>query len=102
MINFKEITNANIWKVCTLEPFEEQKDFVAENIQSLAEAYATRNEGGNALPMALIHTYPFGKADKVWLSYEPENVRAREIYRKYGFVENGEMCGNEIIAVYDL
>ena len=134
MINFKEITNANIWKVCTLEPFEEQKDFVAENIQSLAEAYATRNEGGNALPlavyndetlvgfimigkgtvgnekeselikknyslwrlmidkkyqgkgfgrqtldaaMALIHTYPFGKADKVWLSYEPENVRAR-------------------------
>ena len=52
--------------------------------------------------MALICTYPFGKADKVWLSYEPENVRAREIYRKYGFVENGEMCGNEIIAVYDL
>lgn len=159
MINFKEITNASIWKVCTLEPFEEQKDFVAENIQSLAEAYATRNEGGNALPlavyndetlvgfimigkgtvgnekeselikknyslwrlmidkkyqgkgfgrqtldaaMALIRTYPFGKADKVWLSYEPENVRAREIYRKYGFVENGEMCGNEIIAVYDL
>ena len=159
MINFKEITNANIWKVCTLEPFEEQKDFVAENIQSLAEAYATRNEGGNALPlavynaetlvgfimigkgtvgnekeselikknyslwrlmidkkyqgkgfgrqtldaaMALIRTYPFGKSDKVWLSYEPENVRAREIYRKYGFVENGEMCGNEIIAVYDL
>ena len=127
MINFKEITNANIWKVCTLEPFEEQKDFVAENIQSLAEAYATRNEGGNALPlavyndetlvgfimigkgtvgnekeselikknyslwrlmidkkyqgkgfgrqtldaaMALIRTYPFGKADKVWLSYD--------------------------------
>lgn len=159
MINFKEITNANMWKVCTLEPFEEQKDFVAENIQSLAEAYATRNEGGNALPlavyndetlvgfimigkgtvgnekeselikknyslwrlmidkkyqgkgfgrqtldaaMALIHTYPFGKADKVWLSYEPKNVRAREIYRKYGFVENGEMCGDEIIAVYDL
>ena len=52
--------------------------------------------------MALIRTYPFGKADKVWLSYEPENVRAREIYRKYGFVENGEMCGGEIIAVYDL
>ena len=52
--------------------------------------------------MALIRMYPFGKADKVWLSYEPENVRAREIYRKYGFVENGEMCGDEIIAVYDL
>ena len=52
--------------------------------------------------MALIRTFPFGKAKKVWLSYEPENNRAREIYQKYGFVENGEMCGNEIVAVYEL
>ena len=159
MVTFKEITNANIWKVCALEPFEEQKNFVAENIQSLAEAYATRNEGNCALPlavyrgedligfvmigkgtvgnenesalirdnyslwrlmidkkyqgqgygkqtidaaMALIRTFPFGPAEKVWLSYEPENIRARDIYRKYGFVENGEMCGNEIVAVYEL
>ncbi|MGN0990047.1 MAG: GNAT family N-acetyltransferase [Candidatus Ventricola sp.] len=159
MIHLEEITNRNIWKVCALEPFEEQKDFVAENIQSLAEAYATRNEGNNALPlavyqdeeligfvmigkgtvgneeesdlikenyclwrlmidkkfqrkgwgrqtmdavMALIRTYPFGEAKKVWLSYEPENTRAREIYHKYGFSENGEMCGNEIVAVYEL
>lgn len=159
MIRFEEITNANIWKVCALEPFEEQKDFVAENIQSLAEAYATRNEGNNALPLAVyndadligfvmigkgtvgnenesklirenyslwrlmidkryqgrglgrqtldaaidfIRTFPFGEAKKVWLSYEPENARARDIYRKYGFVENGDMCGNEIVAVYEL
>ena len=159
MIIFKEITNANIWKVCLLEPFENQKDFVAENMQSLAEAYATRNEGNNALPLAvyndfdligfimigkgtvgnenesnlikenyslwrlmidkkyqrkglgkqtidaainLIRTFPFGEAKKVWLSYEKENTRARDIYRKYGFVENGEMCENEIIAVYEL
>ena len=33
--------------------FEEQRDFVAENIQSSAEAYASRNEGGNALPLAV-------------------------------------------------
>ena len=159
MIIFKEITNANIWKVCSLELFEDQKDFVAENIQSLAEAYATRNEGNNALLLAvyndedligfvmigkgtvgneeesdlikenyclwrlmidkkyqgqgfgkqtidaamdLIRTFPFGKAKKVWLSYEPKNTHARDVYRKYGFVENGEMCGNEIIAVYAL
>ena len=127
--------------------------------ESLAEAYATRNEGNNVLPlavyrdedligfvmigkgtvgneneselikenyslwrlmldkkyqgqglgkqtmdavMALIRTFPFGKAKKVWLSYEPENAHAREIYRKYGFVENGEMCDDEIVAVYEL
>ena len=159
MICFEEITNRNIWKVCMLEPFEDQKDFVAENIQSLAEAYATRNEGNNALPlavyaddtligfvmigkgtvgneeesdlikenyslwrlmidhkyqgkglgkqtmdavMALIRTFPFGEAKKVWLSYEPENIRARKLYHQYGFVENGQMCGNEIVAVYEL
>lgn len=159
MIHFEEITNANIWKVCALEPFDGQKDFVAENIQSLAEAYATRNEGSNALPLAvyndaeligflmigkgtvgnedesdlikenysiwrlmvdkrfqgrglgkqtldaalaLIRTFPFGPAEKVWLSYEPENTRARDIYRKFGFIENGELCGNEIVAVYEL
>ena len=142
-----------------MEPLDDQKDFVAENLQSLAEAYATRNEGNNALPlavyndaeligfvmigkgtvgneneselirenyslwrlmidrmyqrrglgrqtldavMALIRTFPFGEAKKVWLSYEPENTRARDIYRKYGFVENGDMCGNEIVAVYEL
>jgi len=159
MIRFEEITNQNIWKVCALKPFEEQKDFVAENIQSLAEAYATRNEGNNALPLAVYHddaligfvmigkgtvgneeesdlikdnyclwrlmidkkyqgrglgkqtidavmdlirTFPFGEAKKVWLSYEPENSRARTIYQRYGFVENGEMCGNETVAVYEL
>ena len=53
MIRFEEITNKNIWKVCMLEPFDEQKDYVAENMQSLAEAYATRNEGNNALPLAV-------------------------------------------------
>ena len=52
--------------------------------------------------MALIRTFPFGEAKKVWLSYEPENTRARDIYWKYGFVENGDMCGNEIVAVYEL
>ena len=159
VIRFEEITNKNIWKVCALEPFEEQKNFVAENIQSLAEAFATRNEGHNALPLAVYHddeligfvmigkgtvgeedeselikenyclwrlmidkkyqgkgygrqtldaavqlirTFPFGEAPKVWLSYEPENTRARELYHLFGFRENGEMCGNEIIAVYDL
>ncbi len=159
MIKLAEITNANIWKVCALEPFDDQKGFVAENIQSLAEAYATRNEGNNALPLAvyndesligfvmigkgtvgnenesdlikenysiwrlmidrkyqgqgfgkqtidaamnLIRTFPFGEAEKVWLSYEPENTHASDIYRKYGFVENGEMCGDEIIAIYEL
>ena len=52
--------------------------------------------------MDLIRSFPFGKADKVWLSYEPENTRAKKLYNRYGFVENGDTCGNEVVAVYEL
>ena len=159
MIHLEEITNKNIWKVCALEVMEGQKNFVADNIQSLAEAFATHNEGNQALPLAVyndedligfvmigkgtvgneneselirnnyslwrlmidqkyqgkglgkmtlevvinfIKTYPFGLAAQVWLSYEPENTHAIELYHKFGFVENGEMCGSETVAVYNL
>ena len=49
-----------------------------------------------------IETFPAGRADYIWLSYEKENARAREVYYKFGFRENGEMCGDEIVAVYSL
>ena len=159
MIRLEEITNQNVWKVCALRPFDSQKDFVAENVQSLAEACATRNQGRNTLPpavygedvligfvmvgkgtvgnreesalirdnyclwrlmidrnsqgrgygrqtveavLSLVGTCPFGPAEKIWLSYEPENTRARDLHRRCGFAETGELCEDEIIAVYDL
>ena len=37
-----------------------------------------------------------------WLSYEPENEVARKLYASCGFVENGEMDGDEIVAVIKL
>lgn len=158
MLELRKITNDNVWKICALSVHDHQSEFVADNKTSIAEAYATVNEGHAALPlgiydgdtpigfvmigkgaidddesemmkksyclwrfmidkryqkkgyglqaldavMALVRTYPFGKADKIWLSYEPENVRAKEIYRKYGFVENGEVCDGETVAVMDI
>ena len=53
MIILKEITNKNIWDVCKLKVRKDQENFVAWNIESLAEAYATRNEGNNAFPLAV-------------------------------------------------
>ena len=38
------------------------------------------------------------QAMQVCLGYEPENQAARALYHKFGFRENGRMCGKEIVA----
>ncbi len=63
-----------------------------------------RGYGKEALMLALefIRTFPCGKAEFCWLSYEPNNKVARDLYRSYGFVETGEKDGEEVIAVLRL
>ena len=63
-----------------------------------------RGYGKEALMLALefIRTFPCGKAEFCWLSYEPENKAARNLYRTFGFVETGEKDGEEVIAVLKL
>ena len=60
--------------------------------------------GKEAVRLALefIKTFPCGKADFCWLSYEPENEVASRLYHSFGFAETGEMDGNERIAVLKL
>ena len=38
----------------------------------------------------------------VGISYEPDNVVARDLYASLGFVEPGEMLGDETLAVLNL
>ncbi|HEX6268746.1 MAG TPA: GNAT family N-acetyltransferase [Anaerolineales bacterium] len=38
----------------------------------------------------------------VGISYEPENVGARHLYASLGFIEPGEMLGDETLAVLNL
>lgn len=68
------------------------------------ERYQGRGLGRKGLEavLAFIRTFPCGKADRVWLSYEPENEKARRLYQSFGFVETGEMDGNEFIAALEL
>lgn len=49
--------------------------------------------------MEYIKTFPCGIAQYCWLSYEPENVEAKALYSLFGFKENGQMSGDEIVAV---
>ncbi len=66
--------------------------------------YQGRGLGKEAMRACIdyLRTRPLGPGDNVWLSYEPENTVARGLYHKFGFVENGEMCGEEIVAVMPL
>ncbi len=66
--------------------------------------YQNKGYGKEAVRLALefIKTFPCGKADFCWLSYEPKNEIASRLYYSFGFVETGEMDGDEIIAVLKL
>ena len=66
--------------------------------------YQHRGYGREAIRLALefIRSWPCGKAEYCELSYEPENEAAKNLYHSFGFHENGEMDGDEIIAVLKL
>ena len=66
--------------------------------------YQGKGYGKQAVELALrfIRTFPCGKADSCWLSYEPENTVAKSLYASFGFIETGEKDGEELIAVLKL
>ena len=68
------------------------------------EKYQGHGYGKEAICLALefIRSFPCGKAEYCYLSYEPENVGSKKLYSKFGFIENGEMDGEEIVAVLKL
>ena len=170
-ITLEKITYKNYIKVIWgLKVNRKQKNFVASNANSLAEAYVAITNGGVALPFAIcrnkkpigflmigyglaedddlkdedpgfvemasksyclwrfmidkryqnkgygrkamqlaldyIRTFPCGKADICWLSYEPENEVAKKLYASFDFVEQPQWYkggeGEEIPAILSL
>jgi diamine N-acetyltransferase len=53
MIELRKIDSENVWKVIKLTVDEEQKNFVANNTESIIEAYTTVTSGGVALPFGI-------------------------------------------------
>lgn len=68
------------------------------------QRYQNKGYGKQTMKLALeyLETAPCGKASACWLSYEPENEKAKALYASCGFAENGEMCGDEIVVVKEL
>ncbi len=54
-LSFKEIDENNFYDVCNLEVKEEQQDYVAPNVMSLAECYLFKEHGTWVLPLAIYH-----------------------------------------------
>lgn len=68
------------------------------------ENYQNRGYGKEALRLAVefVRSFPCGKAEYCYLSYEPGNIRAKGLYSSFGFTENGETDGEELVAVFRL
>ena len=68
------------------------------------KGYQKKGYGRKAIELALefIKTFPCGRAEYCWLSYEPDNKVAKDLYESFRFEETGEMDGEEIIAVLKL
>lgn len=54
------------------------------------------------LALQFIRSFPCGKAEICWLSYEPDNLLAKKLYSSLGFEETGDYDGDEIIAALRL
>lgn len=68
------------------------------------EKFQNKGYGRNAMHLALnfIRTFPCGKAKYCYLSYDPDNIKAKKLYADFGFAENGEMDDEEVVAVLEL
>ena len=68
------------------------------------ERYQGKGYGREAMKLIMdyIGSEPCGPAKCCWLSYEPENERAKALYASFGFRETGEFDGDEAIAVLKL
>lgn len=66
--------------------------------------YQGKGLGKRALALAIdaVKALPCGPAECLWTSFEPDNQVAAGLYYQAGFQENGEMCGEEVVAVRKL
>ena len=76
----------NIWRLMIDERFQ-RKGFGKEAMNRILD---------------FVKTEPCGPAETCWLSYEPENTTAKELYHRFGFQETGDMDENKIIATLNL
>lgn len=87
---------------------DEEPDIVNDNYSiwrlMIAPEFQGKGLGKKAMEaiMEYIKTFPFGKAEYCWVSYDEENTKAKKLYESFGFYENGDVDDGEIVAVFKL
>lgn len=78
-LEFREINKDNFYDVCMLDVKEEDKEFVASNEMSLAEAYLFKTMGAYVLPIAIYRNrVPIGFA-MITKGYIGDNIKGEYI-----------------------
>lgn len=139
MIVFKDINRTNFFDVIELSVAEEQKNFVATNLFSIAQAKAypecqclaifhddllvgftmycldmddqeywiyrlmidakhqSKGYGKAAMEKLIEHIKKDEKHRVIYLSFEPDNHLAKQLYEKLGFEADGRVIEGEIV-----
>lgn len=142
-VTLRDITPANWEAIIALKVREDQKNFVASNLYSLAEAkifpdcvplaiyaaeqpvgflmYAYEDErrewwifrlmiaqeeqgkgyGRAAMRLAIERMRAIPGCERIFISFEPENSVAEQLYRSLGFVPNDEIFHGEVVYRLD-
>ena len=90
----------------------DEKDEISEILQNnyslwrmmIDEKHQKKGYGKAAVGLApgFVRTWPCGKAEYCVLPHKPENAAAKKLYASLGFEENGDMEGDEVVAVLKL
>ncbi|SHJ05620.1 diamine N-acetyltransferase [Clostridium cavendishii DSM 21758] len=85
--------------------YNEDEDHEEENVYWVCRLMIDKRHQGNGYgkeamikAIEVIRTFPYGKASKVSLSYEPENEGAKRLYASLGFIETGIIEDDEMVA----
>jgi len=49
-----------------------------------------------------IKTMPHGKADRIYTSWNPNNIASKLLFKSFGFVETGDTDGGEVVVRLDI
>lgn len=66
--------------------------------------YQGKGYGKKTVELALdyIKSYPDGLSEYCYLSYEPNNIKAKALYESFGFKQTGDKDGDELVAIKKL